>query len=317
MSTPNFTVICPAYNARLTIQATLRSVQAQTFEDFEMVVVDDGSSDDTPELVEGFAAGDPRFRLVRQENAGTAGARNRGIAEARGALISIIDNDDMWLPDYLESVQEALVSAPGIGLCFCDIWAMSDRTRRVHRQTLDRLAASPEARVIPARELELALLEDNFVPASATTLTRKALDAAGNFDTSQEMKGSDDWDLWLRIANAGFGAIRLPGAHAIWRDREDSESKDRLMMYTSAHAAATGALERNAGDPEIAAAARSVLEETEREIAVRTDAPLTRKAQAGARRWLSSTKRMAIRNRDWREPPKELADFLDRVDPRD
>ena len=242
MSDPHFSVLCPAYNARLTIEATLRSVLAQTYEDFEMVVVDDGSSDETPELIEAFAAADPRLRLVRQANAGTAGARNRALAEARGGLISIIDNDDMWMPSYLESIAGAMDGQQEIGLCFSDIWMMSDRTRRVHRQTIERLAEDPQMRVIPAKELELALLADNFVPASATTISRAALEATGGFDSTAVVKGSDDWDLWLRVAHAGFGAIALPGALAVWRDREDSESKDRLMMFRSANAAAKGCL---------------------------------------------------------------------------
>ena len=315
VSDPHFSVLCPAHNARLTIEATMRSVRAQTYEDFEMVIVDDGSSDETAELIEAFSAADPRIRLIRQANAGTAGARNRALAAARGELISMIDNDDMWTPDYLASVAEAMDGQPEIGLCFSDIWMMSDRTGRVHRQTIERLAGDPQKRVIPAKELELALLADNFIPASATTLSLAALEATGGFDSTGVVKGSDDWDLWLRVAHAGFGAIALPGALAVWRDRDDSESKDRLMMFRSANAAARGALERNPDDPEIQAAARAVIDQTDREIAGRTDGPLTLRMRAEVRRKLSSTKYRMLRSREWREPPEELRRYLAEVDP--
>ena len=317
MSAPLFTVICPAYNATLTIEATLRSVQAQTFEDFEMIVVDDGSSDDTPELIEAFAAADPRFRLVRQANAGTAGARNRALAEARGTFVSNIDNDDLWLPGYIEAMVGAFEETPGVGLCFCRIWALNDRTRLVHRQTFDRpdgeAASSP--RVIPARELEITLLADNFVPASGTSLSRVALEAAGGFEASPELGGSDDWDLWLRVAHAGFGAVGIPDALAVWRDRFDSESKDGLMMARGGNVAARRALARNAGDSEIEAAAQAMIELTGRQIAERSGASLSLKAKAKARQKLSAAKRRAMRNREWLEPPEELRRFLDVVDP--
>ena len=316
VSAPLFTVICPAYNASGTIEATLRSVQSQTFEDFEMVVVDDGSSDETPELIEAFAAEDPRIRLVRQANAGTAGARNRALAEARGSLVSNIDNDDLWLPAYLESMVRAFQATPGVGLCFCRIWAFNDRSRLVHRQTFDRAGDDPpQPRVIPARELEIGLLADNFIPASGTALTREALEAAGGYDASPELGGSDDWDLWLRVAHAGFGAVGLPEALAVWRDRFDSESKDGLMMARGGNVAARRALERNPGDAEVEAAARWMIQLTDRQIAERSGASPAWRAQARARGVLTAAKRLVMRRREWLEPPAELRRFLDLVDP--
>jgi GT2 family glycosyltransferase len=317
VSAPLFTVICPAYNATRTIGATVRSVQSQTFEDFEMVVVDDGSSDGTPELVETFIADDPRIRLVRQANAGTAGARNRALAEARGTFVSNIDNDDLWLPGYIQSMVSAFEMTPEVGLCFCRIWAFNDRSRRVHRQTFDLAETDSQAhaRPIPARELEIALLADNFIPASGTALTRAALEAAGGYDSSPELGGSDDWDLWLRVAHAGFGAVGIPEPLAVWRDRHDSESKDLLMMAQGGNVAARRALERNPGDAEIEAAARSMIQLTGRQIAERSGASLAWRAKARARARLSAAKRRAMRRQEWREPPAELRRFLDLVDP--
>jgi glycosyltransferase involved in cell wall biosynthesis len=93
-------IIVPLYNKEPWIKRALDSIAGQTFEDFEVIVVDDGSTDQGPQFVAAYS--DPRFRLVQQQNAGPGSARNRGIAEAQGEILSFLDADDEWLPDYLE-----------------------------------------------------------------------------------------------------------------------------------------------------------------------------------------------------------------------
>ena len=130
---PTFTVVIPAYNARTLIGSAIRSVLAQTRDDFELVVVDDGSQDGTPEVVSGID--DPRLRLVRQDNTGTAGARNRGIQESSGRLVSFLDNDDLWMPTYLERMGAELDADAGAGFAYTDGWGFDDRTRRIMRRS--------------------------------------------------------------------------------------------------------------------------------------------------------------------------------------
>jgi glycosyltransferase involved in cell wall biosynthesis len=104
---PTVSVLMPAFNAARTIAPAIRSVLAQTRADFELIVVDDGSSDETRRVVEPFLA-DPRLVLVSQENRGLAGARNAGLAQSRGRFVSPLDADDLWLPRYLETALAVL-----------------------------------------------------------------------------------------------------------------------------------------------------------------------------------------------------------------
>ncbi len=109
---PRVSVIVPLFNKEQTVEASLRSLAAQTFSDFEAIVVDDGSTDRGPEIVRSFT--DARIRLIRQSNAGPGAARNRGIAEARSPYLAFLDADDEWLPDYLERAVCCLDQDPNV-----------------------------------------------------------------------------------------------------------------------------------------------------------------------------------------------------------
>jgi glycosyltransferase involved in cell wall biosynthesis len=111
MAHPLISVVVPAYNAGRWIDRTLASIQGQTWREIEVIVVDDGSSDDTVARVERAAAADRRIRLVRQANAGPAVARNRGLRECRGVFVAPVDADDLWAPDNLAQQAAALLRA--------------------------------------------------------------------------------------------------------------------------------------------------------------------------------------------------------------
>jgi glycosyltransferase involved in cell wall biosynthesis len=117
-----FSVVIPAYNTADTLGEAIDSVLAQTRQDFEIIVVDDGSSDDTAAVAEGF--GDRRIRVYRQENAGPSAARNRGIAEALGEYVSSLDSDDLWLPDYLAEMGRALEENPRADFAYTHAWIL-------------------------------------------------------------------------------------------------------------------------------------------------------------------------------------------------
>lgn len=113
-------VVIPLYNKELSVAGTLRSVLAQTYTDFEVIVVDDGSTDGSASVVESFA--DNRIRLIRKTNGGVSSARNRGIQEARGSHIAFLDGDDCWEPNYLEELVKLIDDFPdaaiyGLGHC--------------------------------------------------------------------------------------------------------------------------------------------------------------------------------------------------------
>lgn len=188
-------VIIPAFNAAACIAETIQSVQAQNWDRLEMIVVDDGSTDDTAEVVCHLAKRDRRIRLIRQPNQGVAAARNRAIAEAKGEYVAPLDADDLWHPDKLRRQVERLEEAgPDVGLVYC-WWDVVDESGR-------RLARSyPWALEGELADVHVAL---NFIGnASVPLIRRSCLDELGMYDPSlraQGGEGCEDWDLSLRIS---------------------------------------------------------------------------------------------------------------------
>ena len=183
-------VIIPAYNAQDTIAATLASVLGQTLTCFEVIVVDDGSTDRTSELVEQIARKDGRVRILRQKNAGVAEARNRGISESAGEWIAPLDADDLWTPDYLErKVQHAQKAGDGVGV----VYSWSTRIDVEGLSLPGVSAASVRGKVLST------LLCHNFLGNGSCTLIRKsALESVGGYD--RRLSPTEDWDLYLRLA---------------------------------------------------------------------------------------------------------------------
>src|SRR5918996_762140 len=158
---PRFSVVIPAYNASRTIGETIRSVLAQSEPDFELIVVDDGSADDTPAIVESFAS-DRRLSLLRQENQGVAAARNTGIARASADYVSFVDNDDLWMPEYLAAMGAALDAAPAAGFASGDAGGFDAGTPRVNRHTELHYRPGPAAGA-DRDGILIALARANFV----------------------------------------------------------------------------------------------------------------------------------------------------------
>src|SRR5215217_3780270 len=115
---PKVTVITPVYNGERYIEGAIASLLAQSFQDWELVIIDDGSSDSTPQILEKLA--DPRIRVFRQENAGEANARNVGLDQATGEYISFLDADDLYLPTALEDLSSFLDSHPEFDVIYSD-----------------------------------------------------------------------------------------------------------------------------------------------------------------------------------------------------
>src|ERR1700730_233454 len=122
---PRVSVIIPAYNTAHYIEATLESVLAQTFPDYEVIVVNDGSPD-TPALERVILKYESRIRYIKQENRGLAGARNTGIRLARGELLAFLDSDDIWVPDYLASQLKLFEETPSLDVVYSDALHFGD-----------------------------------------------------------------------------------------------------------------------------------------------------------------------------------------------
>ena len=197
MTTPRVSIVLATHDGARFLPEALASVQAQTFGDWELVLVDDGSTDDTPAIV-ARAAADPRVRPLAGPRRERCAARNRGIAEARAAFVAFLDADDAWAPEKLARQVAALDAEPAAALCYT-IARYVDATGRplAVRRPPEPLAG----RIFPA------LVRANRMILSSVVVRRTALDAAGGFDETMPTIGCEDWDLWLRIARRAPVAV--------------------------------------------------------------------------------------------------------------
>lgn len=191
--------ILPAYNAGRFIRDALESVLAQTRRPDEIVVVDDGSTDDTAQVVARYMSYGVRY--IHQSNRGPGAARNRGIRETTGELIAFLDADDLWLPTKTERQAAYLAAHPEVALVSCDRWTWKIEKGRRH---LERFG--PRNGADARREVMVRNIIGN---PSQIMVRRDAVLSAGCFDTT--MRWAEEWDLWTRIAaNAGIDVIHEP-----------------------------------------------------------------------------------------------------------
>ena len=232
-------VIIPAFNAAHFIRQTLKSVLAQTYQEIEVIVVDDGSTDATCATVEEFAKKDARFRLVRQCNAGVGAARNTAIGEARGKYIAPMDADDLFFPRKLEK-QVACMEEWGseTGLVYCGTTLIDehgDFVRNVHLPTL-------------AGRLRLHSVLHNVVGNASVPLFRAtALEKVGLYLTRAEQRGAqgcEDWDLIIRIAER-YSIRVVPEYLLAYRETGASMSVNAESMAASFAVVSRRARERN------------------------------------------------------------------------
>lgn len=182
---PLVSVIIPTCNRGWVVRDAIDSVLGQTFADFELIVVDDGSTDETSQILEAYAG---RLRVIRQANQGVSAARNRGIDIASGSLIALLDSDDIWLPEKLD-VQVAFFKNNTAAL-ICqteEIWI-----RNGLRVNPGKRHRKPSGMIFE-RALELCL-----VSPSAVMVRRELFEKVGRFDES--LPACEDYDLWLRVA---------------------------------------------------------------------------------------------------------------------
>ena len=308
---PTFSVLMPAFQTAATIGPALDSVLSQTRQDFEIVVVDDGSTDDTAARVERYVEGDARVRLIRQHNAGLAGARNTAIAHARGALLSLLDSDDLWMPGYLEAMAQALAGDPRAAFAYTDAWVFDDETRRVRRATAMATLNPPAVTLDDAATLFSRLLEGNFIVAFAT-IRRSAIDAVGTFDAN--LRRCEDYELWLRMADRGYRAVQVPGLHALYRKRAVSLNTPRTeLQMTSTNREIYRRIAEEWDVPEaIRAKARGRVAATDAFIAAASGERLVPATRLRARRALGRAARPILNQRRWySRPPPEVAAAFD------
>ncbi len=202
-------VIIPAYNSSETIGETLRSLAAQAYREFEVIVVDDGSGDDTAGLVERDF---PEVRLVRQENGGPAAARNAGAALARGEWLAFLDADDVWLPWRLAVQMKCVNERPEV-----EMWC--GRTVGVNHETHETHEKEVKTFDLPLK----AFVYSNPVATSTVLVRRELFAAVGGFDT--RFRGPEDYDLWIRLA-AKHKVVKIDMPVSRYRETPDGLSQD-------------------------------------------------------------------------------------------
>jgi glycosyltransferase involved in cell wall biosynthesis len=289
-----------AYNSALTIGEAIESVRCQTRTDWELVVVDDGSRDGTPDIAERIA--DRRIRVVREpKNVGPAAARNRGISLARAPLVCTLDSDDLWLPRYLETMAGTLDSNPAASVAFTDAWVLDGATRRVRKTSAMSYLNPPEPSPDDTQTFLVELLRRNFVYNSVAART-ESLRAVGGYD--ERLWVGEDWELWLRLAAAGFRFVRIPQLLAVYRERAGSLMSDSERVLAAKREVYRIVAEEWAASAEL----RDLALEVQRasELRVRRRAALVRLLGP-----LFALRRKLRDSMLWHhQPPRDVADLL-------
>lgn len=215
-------VVIPLYNKEKQIAYTLQSVFEQTFQDFEIVVVDDGSTDNSVEEVEKFD--DSRIRLIHQTNAGVSAARNRGIEEARGELIAFLDADDEWMPEYLATQYGLYQKYPECSVYACN-YEFRDSEGKVTPTIIRKLPFEGEDGVL-SNYFEVASCSHPPLWTSAVVIKKSAIQAIGGFPIG--IKSGEDLLTWARLAVSGTIAYSRKSLAMFIRD-EGLFNKDQQL----------------------------------------------------------------------------------------
>jgi glycosyltransferase involved in cell wall biosynthesis len=209
----------PAYNVEPYVGDAIRSALAQTFGDFELIVVDDGSKDGTAEIVKDLAHQDRRIHLVQQLNRGLAGARNSALRASRGEFFALLDSDDLWEPEFLAEQLAVMHERPEIDIVTGNGWYLGG----LHHGELAR--PYPDSRPDPVLA---SIIGDEWSVFIMSVVRRRVYTTIGPFD--EAMRSNEDYDFWLRAALADFHFARNDRPLGHYRVRTDSLSASNVRM---------------------------------------------------------------------------------------
>jgi glycosyltransferase involved in cell wall biosynthesis len=213
-------VVIATYNMGQYLPRAVQSVLTQSYPNVEVLIVDDGSTDDTPAVVRQWDA-DVRVRAQRQANAGQARARNQGVAAARGRFVAFLDADDEWFPDKLERQMPLFTDRPPLGVVYSDFERMDGEGRPL-----------PRGDPVPMHRgwISGALLIENFVSFQTAVVRRECLERCGAFDENVRM--GDDYELFLRLS-AHYEFDFIPAPTVRYRTWPGQMSKNYRKRYES------------------------------------------------------------------------------------
>jgi glycosyltransferase involved in cell wall biosynthesis len=213
-------IIIPTFDSAPYLELTLQSALAQTYEDVEIIVVDDGSTDNTCEVVHRFV--DPRITFIRQLNSGPSAARNTGIENSSGEFIQFLDSDDLILPEKLATQIALLKHHAEYGLVYSNACYFEDESPKdLYPLQLEALSG----------DVLQALVTENIMPSHAPLIRRACFDRTGLF--YEPLRAVEDWDMWLRLAYAGVLFLHQNEMLALYRRRSQSRSSHTRVVWES------------------------------------------------------------------------------------
>lgn len=220
---PAISIVIPSYNCEKYIAETINGVLAQTYGDFEVLVVDDGSTDCTRDIVSSFG---PPVRLITQVNSGVCVARNRGVKEAKGEFICFLDHDDYWFPDKLALQIDAMRRHPECGVVYANfiLWNQDAKGNFPASSSFD-LANYPDGEDPEySGWIYHQFLLDCWMLTSTAMFRREVFERCGTFD--ETLPYSEDWDLWLRISRE-YPFLKLRRPNTLYR--QHSQQGNRVV----------------------------------------------------------------------------------------
>lgn len=229
MALPLVSVIIPAYKAEDLILETLMSVKAQTYPEWEIIVIEDASQDRTEEIVRDFGniAGNNRVQYIRhQENQGPSGARNTGMQQARGEYLAFLDCDDIWKENHLEAAVNKL-EASQADFAYSTVQVFAHK----NNQLLNTWGPTKEE----LEQFPASLFPRNYIQPSTVVMKKSIVDSVGFFDQNPNLRGVEDLDYWLRIAAGKFKFVCVPGI-SCWYRKMESSLTSRVEQTLEKHA---------------------------------------------------------------------------------
>lgn len=217
-------VVIPLYNKEQSITSTLQTVLGQSYQDFEIVIVNDGSTDHSIEEITKVT--DPRIRLIHQSNAGVSAARNRGIAEAQGEYIAFLDADDEWKPDYLKTQYELTLKYPACSVFACN-YEFKDTQGRVTPTIIRKLPFKGEDGIL-SNYFEIASYSHPPLWTSAVMVKKNSIQSIGGFPIG--IKSGEDLLTWARLAcRYSIAFYTIPLATFIFDEQHFNEDQRKRM----------------------------------------------------------------------------------------
>jgi len=227
VNSPRVSVVIPSYNRASFLPETIESVLAQTYIDYEIIVVDDGSTDDTPSVLAGYKG---RITVIRQENQGLSAARNTGIRHSCGAYLAFLDSDDLFLPSHLHVLTQVLDWNPDTDIAYGQPYVLRN-SERDKLYTPEDVNMSVGRFFIELDRLATSLLRGNLFFVPTVLVRRTALEKLARpfFDT--DLSPYADWDMWLRLVLNHASVARVEDKVAIYRVHDGNMSVTHFPVF--------------------------------------------------------------------------------------